>query len=266
MNILGREVTRDKLVRRVRQELEDRGLIRSVMEISVRAAAQAVAQRPAGPLAVALEGLGHHADPTVPLGDTVQPEGPLAQWVDRLARRAVRALAPELLGRQRAFNAQLRDACTLLGAELVRLRAEVDSLRAAQARAAKSTPTPHPGPEAVTPSAPEKAAGAPLEKPPAPPDSSLGTEPRRAPPKVASAEPLATPVTTGTAKPAAAKSTRAKPAGSTPAATGPAASKPSASKPAASKPTASKPTASKPTASSAAPRRSAPRKAAPRRR
>jgi hypothetical protein len=74
----------------------------------------------------------------------------VAKWA---FRKTCQVFINEALGRQRVFNGHVRDSYAQLSAEVIRLRAEVETLRAAQA-AAPSRATP---PAQETPPAPSRA-------------------------------------------------------------------------------------------------------------
>lgn len=81
----------------------------------------------------------------------------MAKWA---FRKSCQVLINETLGRQRVFNGLVRDSYAQLSAEVLRLRAEVQQLRAEAATAPPRPPTPaKPRPKAAArPAAARKAA------------------------------------------------------------------------------------------------------------
>lgn len=97
------------------------------------------------PLSFLVQSLEENEDPTVGVPIRTHRTGlgqavPLAKWV---FRRTCQVFINEALGRQRVFNAQVRDMTAQLAAEVIRLRARVDELESAK-RASAALPAPAP--------------------------------------------------------------------------------------------------------------------------
>ena len=144
MKLLGRDIPARELIARIEERLRTRGLPSS----------EPVDGPPSGveprvdPLSFNLQALAEHSDPTRPLPPHTHRGGAgqlvlVAKWA---FRQTCQVFINETLGRQRAFNGHVRDSYAQLSAEVVRLRAEVEALRAAQTQPAKPTPAPAPAP------------------------------------------------------------------------------------------------------------------------
>ena len=146
MKLMGRDIPARELLARIEERLRTRGLPSSE---PVDVPASGVEPR-VDPHAFNLQALEEHADATraLPLHTHRGGAGQVVLVAKWAFRKTCQVLINETLGRQRVFNGHVRDSYAQLSAEVVRLRAEVESLRAAQA-----TP-----PE---PSAPEPPAGRP---------------------------------------------------------------------------------------------------------
>ena len=149
MKLLGRDIPARELLARLEERLRTRGLASSepvdVPESGVESRVD--------PLAFNLQALEEHADSTRPLPLHTHRGGAgqlvlVAKWA---FRQTCQVFINETLGRQRTFNGHVRDSYAQLSAEVIRLRAEVESLRAAGAPPAPVPPAPAP---TATPSRP----------------------------------------------------------------------------------------------------------------
>jgi len=148
MKLMGRDIPARELLARLEERLRTRGLASSE---PVDVPESGVAPR-VDPLAFNLRALEEHADATRPLPLHTHRGGAgqlvlVAKWA---FRKSCQVFINETLGRQRAFNGHVRDSYAQLSAEVVRLRAEVDSLRA------QATPPPSEPPAAEPPRKPRK--------------------------------------------------------------------------------------------------------------
>ncbi|WP_223761851.1 hypothetical protein [Corallococcus sp. AS-1-6] len=157
MKLLGRDIPTGALVARIEERLRVRGLPTSepaeVPEDGVEPRVD--------PLTFNMHALEENADTTraLPLHTHRAGMGQavlLAKWA---FRKTCQVLINETLGRQRVFNGLVRDSYAQLSAEVLRLRKEVDTLRA---QAAKPQPPEAPRPP---PPAEEGEAPAPRERP-----------------------------------------------------------------------------------------------------
>ncbi|WP_244225021.1 hypothetical protein [Corallococcus sicarius] len=149
MKLLGRDIPTGALVARIEERLRARGLPTSepaeVPEDGVEPRVD--------PLTFSLHALEENADTTraLPLHTHRAGAGQvvlLAKWA---FRKSCQVLINETLGRQRVFNGLVRDSYAQLSAEVLRLRREVDTLRAQAARAEQA--------EAARPSKPPPEIG-----------------------------------------------------------------------------------------------------------
>lgn len=145
MKLLGRDIPARELIARIEDRLRTRGLSSSE---PVQGPPSGVEPR-VDPLSFNLQSLEEHADPTRPLPPHTHRGGAgqlvlVAKWA---FRRTCQVFINETLGRQRTFNGHVRDSYAQLAAEVLRLRAEVEALRAAQA----SSQTPAETPPAAAP-------------------------------------------------------------------------------------------------------------------
>ncbi|MGE6757378.1 hypothetical protein ACQKGO_05130 [Corallococcus interemptor] len=147
MKLLGRDIPTGALVARIEERLRVRGLPTSepaeVPEDGVEPRVD--------PLTFNMHALEENADTTraLPLHTHRGGMGQavlVAKWA---FRKTCQVLINETLGRQRVFNGLVRDSYAQLSAEVIRLRQEVDTLRA---QAAKAQP-----PEAPRPPKPPPA-------------------------------------------------------------------------------------------------------------
>lgn len=192
MKLLGRDIPTRALVARIEERLRVRGLPTSepaeVPEDGVEPRVD--------PLTFNMHALEENADTTraLPLHTHRAGMGQavlLAKWA---FRKTCQVLINETLGRQRVFNGLVRDSYAQLSAEVLRLRKEVDTLRAQAAKAPQpEAPRPPKPPPAIShgrpapppPPAEEGEAAAPRERPlPAieygrPPKPATNAEPRR---------------------------------------------------------------------------------------
>ncbi|MBM7117998.1 hypothetical protein I3V78_31090 [Archangium primigenium] len=130
MKLMGRDIPARELLARLEERLRTRGLASSE---PVEPPASGVEPR-VDPLAFNLRALEEHTDATraLPLHTHRGGAGQLVLVAKWAFRQTCQVFINETLGRQRAFNGHVRDSYAQLSAEVVRLRAEVESLRAAQ--------------------------------------------------------------------------------------------------------------------------------------
>jgi hypothetical protein len=97
------------------------------------------------PLSFYLQALEENADATrsLPLHTHRGGAGQLVLVAKWAFRKTCQVFINETLGRQRVFNGHVRDSYAQLSAEVIRLRGEVEALRAAQAA---PPPAPPPAP------------------------------------------------------------------------------------------------------------------------
>ncbi|HZI02595.1 MAG TPA: hypothetical protein VEZ71_01155, partial [Archangium sp.] len=107
------------------------------------------------PLSFNLQALEEHADATraLPLHTHRGGAGQLVLVAKWAFRKTCQVFINEALSRQRVFNGHVRDSYAQLSAEVIRLRAEVETLRAAQAASQAQPPPP-----AETPARPRRTA------------------------------------------------------------------------------------------------------------
>lgn len=133
MRLLGRDIRGNELLELLEDRLRARGLLPSPEEPPLPG--EAGAETPLDPLSFNLGALEEHADPTRPLPlapphGLVGQVGTLARWA---LRKALQPLVTETLSRQRVFNGHVRDSYAQLSAEVLRLRREIETLKAAGA-------------------------------------------------------------------------------------------------------------------------------------
>lgn len=140
MKLLGREITAQKVVARIEERLKERGLLEKAPDpIDFTGVEPRV-----DPLSFNLRALEDNADPTVGLPLETHRGGAgqlviLAKWT---FRRFGQVLINETLARQRLFNGHVRDSYAQLSAEVMKLRAEVATLKNAERRATKTDDAP----------------------------------------------------------------------------------------------------------------------------
>ena len=141
MKLLGRDIDARALLQAARERLEARG---------IREDALAVDEEPEPvlePLSFLVRSLEENEDPTVGLPIATHRTGlgqsvVAAKWI---FRKTCQLFINEALGRQRLFNSQVRDLSAQLAAEVIRLRARVETLeaeKAARERTARLAPPP----------------------------------------------------------------------------------------------------------------------------
>ena len=139
MKLLGRDIDARALLQAARERLEARG---------IREDALAVDEEPEPvlePLSFLVRSLEENEDPTLGLPIATHRTGlgrgvVAAKWV---FRKTCQLFINEALGRQRLFNSQVRDLSAQLAAEVIRLRARVETLeaeKAARERPARLSP------------------------------------------------------------------------------------------------------------------------------
>jgi hypothetical protein len=139
MKLLGRDIPARELIARIEERLRLRGLPTSE---AAEVPEEGVEPR-VDPLSFNLQALEEHADPAQPLPLHTHRGGVgqlvvVAKWA---FRKTCQVLINETLARQRVFNGHVRDSYAQLSAEVLRLRREVEELKAAKAPAA---PPPEP--------------------------------------------------------------------------------------------------------------------------
>lgn len=156
MKLMGRDIPARELVARIEERLRTRGLPSSeAADVPVSGVEPRVE-----PLSFNLQALEEHSDTTRPLPLHTHRGGAgqlvlVAKWA---FRQTCQVLINETLGRQRVFNGHVRDSYAQLSAEVVRLRAEVESLRAAQHEPSKPPAPPKPPASPPPPAAPPRPA------------------------------------------------------------------------------------------------------------
>jgi hypothetical protein len=181
MKLLGQDIPVRDLVIQIGDRLRIRGLPTSA---PVEVPAEGVEPR-VEPLTYNLNALEEHADPTrgLPLHTHRGGVGQLVLAAKWTFRKTCQVLINETLGRQRVFNGLVRDSYAQLSAEVIRLRREVEELRARGAAPAPAKP-------ASAERAPMAATEAPATRPPPastegaaakPPQSSKGAPPAKPP-------------------------------------------------------------------------------------
>ncbi len=161
MNLLGRDIPLRALAARIEERLRARGLAPPAPSpITYDGPEPRV-----DPLSFNLQALEEHADPTraLPLHTHRGGAGQavlLAKWA---FRKSCQVFINETLSRQRVFNGHVRDAYAQLSAEVLRLREEVQALRAARPAAPQTTARPSPSERPVAP--PKRTPGSPAKAP-----------------------------------------------------------------------------------------------------
>ncbi|WIG98793.1 hypothetical protein [Myxococcus sp. SDU36] len=140
MKLLGRDIPARELIARIEERLRTRGLPTSE---EVELPAEGVEPR-VEPLTFNLHALEEYADATraLPLHTHRGGVGQvvlLAKWA---FRKSCQVFINEALGRQRVFNGHVRDSYAQLSAEVLRLRREVEALRARPAPAVSAAAVP----------------------------------------------------------------------------------------------------------------------------
>ncbi|WP_236069337.1 hypothetical protein [Citreicoccus inhibens] len=154
MKLLGRDIPARELIARIEERLRTRGLPTSE---SVAVPVEGV-EPPVDPLSFNLHSLEENADATRPLPLHTHRGGVgqlvlVAKWA---FRTSCQVFINEAFGRQRVFNGVVRDSYAQLSAEVIRLRREVEALRA---QAAEHPPVAPRASQMTAPShAPESAA------------------------------------------------------------------------------------------------------------
>lgn len=149
MKLLGRDIPARELIDRIQERLRVRGLPTS--EAAEVPEEEGVEPR-VDPLSFYVQALEEHADPAQPMPLHTHRGGVgqlvvVAKWA---FRKTCQVLINETLARQRVFNGHVRDSYAQLSAEVIRLRREVEELKAA-----KEQPAPPPEPPSV-PSRPRR--------------------------------------------------------------------------------------------------------------
>ncbi|MBZ4416750.1 hypothetical protein [Myxococcus sp. RHSTA-1-4] len=128
MKLLGRDIPARELISRIEERLRLRGLPTSE---PVEVPAEGVEPR-VEPLTFNLHALEENADATraLPLHTHRGGAGQLVLVAKWAFRKSCQVFINEALGRQRVFNGHVRDSYAQLSAEVIRLRREVEELRA----------------------------------------------------------------------------------------------------------------------------------------
>jgi hypothetical protein len=200
MKLLGRDIPARELISRIEERLRTRGLPTSEpLEVPPEGVEPRVE-----PLTFNLHALEENADATraLPLHTHRGGAGQLVLVAKWAFRKSCQVFINEALGRQRVFNGHVRDSYAQLSAEVIRLRREVEELRArgggggrppgderpvpavappaakasleVQARAEREPPAKPTGPTERAPRTVEAAAGK-----PAPAPAARATRPRQ---------------------------------------------------------------------------------------
>jgi hypothetical protein len=140
MKLLGRDIPARELVARIEERLRLRGLPTSE---AAEIPGEGVEPR-VDPLSFNLHALEEHSDPTRPLPLHTHRGGVgqlvvVAKWA---FRKTCQVLINETLARQRTFNGHVRDSYAQLSAEVLRLRREVEELKATKSPAATPSEPP----------------------------------------------------------------------------------------------------------------------------
>ena len=128
MKLMGKDISADAVVERIASRLQARGLAEPVAEpIRFDGLEPRV-----DPAAFNLEALSEHADSTrgLPLETHRGGAGRVVLFAKWAFRKSCQVFINEALGRQRVFNGHVRDSYAQLSAEVVRLRAEVEAMKA----------------------------------------------------------------------------------------------------------------------------------------
>ena len=128
MKLLGRDIPARELIFRIEERLRTRGLPTSE---PVEVPPEGVEPR-VEPLTFNLHALEENADATraLPLHTHRGGAGQLVLVAKWAFRKSCQVFINEALGRQRVFNGHVRDSYAQLSAEVIRLRREVEELRA----------------------------------------------------------------------------------------------------------------------------------------
>ena len=142
MKLLGRDIPARELIARIEERLRVRGLPTSE---AAEVPPDGVEPR-VDPLSFNLHSLEEHTDPTRPLPLHTHRGGVgqlvvVAKWA---FRKTCQVLINETLARQRTFNGHVRDSYAQLSAEVIRLRREVEELKATQPPTAPTEKPPEP--------------------------------------------------------------------------------------------------------------------------
>jgi hypothetical protein len=131
MKLMGRDIPARELLARIEERLRTRGLPTSEQ---ADVPEQGVEPR-VDPLSFNLQALEENADATraLPLHTHRGGAGQLVLVAKWAFRKTCQVFINEALSRQRVFNGHVRDSYAQLSAEVIRLRSEVETLRAAQA-------------------------------------------------------------------------------------------------------------------------------------
>ncbi|MFY0524533.1 hypothetical protein ACN28I_15650 [Archangium gephyra] len=130
MKLMGRDIPARELLARIEDRLRTRGLPTSE---PADVPDEGVEPR-VDPLSFNLQALEENADATraLPLHTHRGGAGQLVLVAKWAFRKTCQVFINEALSRQRVFNGHVRDSYAQLSAEVIRLRAEVETLRAAQ--------------------------------------------------------------------------------------------------------------------------------------
>lgn len=178
MKLLGRDIPARELIARIEERLRTRGLPTSE---PVEVPAEGVEPR-VEPLTFNLHALEENADATraLPLHTHRGGAGQLVLVAKWAFRKSCQVFINEALGRQRVFNGHVRDSYAQLSAEVIRLRREVEQLRARQGGGMPTDDDRRPIPAKTppgtqVPSAVRAPETAPSAKPPSATEQARGT-------------------------------------------------------------------------------------------
>ena len=138
MRLLGKDFSGAALLAGIEERLRGRGLAATeVAPIRFDGVEPRV-----DPLSFNLSALEEHADPTqgLPLHTHRAGAGRAVLWAKWAFRKTCQVFVNEALARQRVFNGHVRDSYAQLAAEVIRLRGEVDGLRANKKRRPPRSP------------------------------------------------------------------------------------------------------------------------------
>jgi hypothetical protein len=132
MKLLGRDIPARELIARIEERLRVRGLPTSEPADEPADMPEEGVEPRVDPLSFNLRAMEEHADPTQPLPLHTHRGGAgqlvlVAKWA---FRKTCQVLINETLGRQRVFNGHVRESYAQLSAEVLRLRREVEELKA----------------------------------------------------------------------------------------------------------------------------------------
>jgi hypothetical protein len=156
MKLLGRDIPARELISRIEERLRTRGLPTSEpLEVPPEGVEPRVE-----PLTFNLHALEENADATraLPLHTHRGGAGQLVLVAKWAFRKSCQVFINEALGRQRVFNGHVRDSYAQLSAEVLRLRREVEELRARGGGGGRPPGDERPVPAVAPPAGPAERA------------------------------------------------------------------------------------------------------------